>query len=109
MGVMCASLGLLIAANLADRTPHHEMFIQKGVPPRYCLEFRVTPTIRAPDGSIAWKWEGESPYDAANLVIDVAFALLVSITLALASERFVFSRWRRGSCPSPLSGRDHPQ
>jgi hypothetical protein len=34
-----------------------------------------------------------------NLLLNLAVALLVSIALALASERFLFSRMRRGRAP----------
>ena len=45
--------------------------------------------------------EPPAGYRSANvrgraLVLNLAVALAVSIALALASERFVFSRWRRG-------------
>jgi hypothetical protein len=76
--------------------------LRQGVPLTYYVDtYAVFHAMNPPRGNVVTS-RATAVVDElypVNLAIDVAFALITSITLALASERFVFGRMRRGPRP----------
>jgi hypothetical protein len=110
MGVMCVVLAVFVWVNTRDRE-REKVFRGTPLSPKvyketcrgFPLAHRVTlhEILRLDSsGSVVSRKEfapGTAGYKKTlNLLLNLAFALLVSITLTLASERFVFSRLRRG-------------
>ncbi len=117
MMVLSAALSGFTVANISNRVDG--LYIRRGLPLPYAAwavgavdpEFaesllsesgsKAFPELDRPDRrGVGVPASRGSAYNFLNLAVDVAFALIVSVLLALASERFVFSRMRRGSAPS---------
>jgi hypothetical protein len=129
MGVMCVGLAIFVWANIRDCPRDDSTMWTIAREPAWEFDQRLrvsdseSPEVTVSDRGFPWHYRivvrnlslGESADAVPDkgklvgdmighvkrvpLLLNLAVALLASITLALASERFVFSRWRRGPHP----------
>ncbi|MCZ6691090.1 MAG: hypothetical protein O7H41_15990 [Planctomycetota bacterium] len=103
--VMCAMFAAYSSLNVVDRHVgdwhRGERQLRRGFPLTYSTEERLIMMPSAEYRPPPWPTvRGARQFHAAVLVADFTIGLVASVLIALASERFVFSRMRRGPRPN---------